>query len=125
LISKNTLTRREQLNASTATHGHPSRGVAVGFPPMSKASMMTSSEKLKRRGQRQRTPAVTSLLGAKKKKCKSKRDILAATVAWVVEENQPFNATVEGTFCRMTWTVDDRKAAVLFRNTDVRPERRS
>jgi hypothetical protein len=59
---------------------------------------------------------VSTLLGAMKKKSKQLRreDILAATaVAWVVEENQPFNATEKGSFRRMMLTVDDEKQGML------------
>jgi hypothetical protein len=67
---------------------------------------------------------VSTLLGATKKKSKLLRreDMLAATVAWVVEENQPFNATEKGSFRRMMSVFDDEKHGPTFTARDIRGE---
>ena len=51
---------------------------------------------------------IDELLGATKRPSKSKRiaDVLAATTAWVIEENQPLNAVEKPSFRRMLSTID-------------------
>jgi hypothetical protein len=59
---------------------------------------------------------IDRLLNARKQQTgkERKEDILAATVAWIIEENQPLNATSKKAFRRMIETID-KQSPVLSR----------
>jgi hypothetical protein len=65
---------------------------------------------------------IDKLLDARKRPSKEqkKAEVLAATTAWIVEDNQPLNATSKPAFRRMVETID--KSCPLITRDNVRDD---
>jgi hypothetical protein len=74
---------------------------------------------------RKQLPSIAERLGAKRKQSTSERreDILATTVAWVVEENIPFTAVEKKSFrCMMEITSGEQNKPEFFTAANIRDD---